>query len=85
MATGPEQVYEEVGEGPTLRQAGATPTEETFTSKQMYEEVGGGKAVATPSERKPPQQPRYEEPPEVTHEKGEKQFSTQREAETSHC
>ena len=83
MATEPEQVYEEVREGLTLRRgpiAGATPTQ------RMYEEVreftADPKAVATPSERKPTQQPRYEEPSEVTHEKDGKQFSTQQEAET---
>ena len=46
--------------------------------KQMYEEVGGGKAVAMPSEGKPPQQPRYKELSEVTHDKEGKPFSTQR-------
>ena len=81
MATAPEQVYEEVGEGPAMghgQKSGVTPTQVLSTAKQMYEEVGEGlvsglKTVATPSEKKP-----------STCEKEGEQFSTQQKAEPSH-
>ena len=83
MPTGPEQVYEEVREGLTLRRgpiAGATPTQRMY--EEVHEFTADPKAVATPSEEKPPQQSRYKEPSEVTREKEGEQFSTQQEAET---